>query len=114
MLAVLHFVCGQYHSSSARAGVNFENINPAHQTGGASAQSQSESRSRPRRMYGMCPPNFSRVGQECFTDPQQHSNWLEAHFFCKDKNAHLAEPDKYSDRKLREFLMKHEAETGGK
>lgn len=77
------------------------------------AQSQSNNRPRQRRMYAMCPPNFQRIGQECFTYPQQHSSWLEAHFFCKDKNARLAEPEKYSDRKLREFLMKYDAESGG-
>lgn len=81
----------------------------------AASQSQSQQeKPRLRRMYAMCPPSFQRIGTECFSLPQQQGSWLEAHFFCKDKNARLAEPEKLSNRKLRDFLLKYDSQTGSK
>lgn len=114
-IAVLHIACGQYHQSSASVGVNFENISPPHMSGGAMAASQSEQdKPRTRRMYAMCPPNFQRIGTECFSLSQQQGSWLEAHFICKDKNARLAEPEKYANRKLRQFLLKNDGSKFGR
>jgi len=69
---------------------------------------------RNRRMYAMCPPGFQRIGAECYSISGQVNSWLEAHFFCKDKNAKLAEPLKFSDRKLRAYLEAHDPPNQGK
>jgi len=53
------------------------------------------------------------VGTDCYSLVEQRSSWLEAHFFCKDKNANLTEPGKHADRKLRQFLQKQDALSGG-
>ncbi|EDW04539.1 GH11789 [Drosophila grimshawi] len=94
----------QLHSSASRAGVSF-----APQDGGVSVPPK---KVHNHRMYGMCPPQFQRVGTDCYSLVQQPSNWLEAHFFCKDKNANLAEPTKKADRKLRSYLQRQDSQTG--
>uniref|UniRef100_A0A1B0G8I7 C-type lectin domain-containing protein n=1 Tax=Glossina morsitans morsitans TaxID=37546 RepID=A0A1B0G8I7_GLOMM len=112
LIVVLGFYTtnADYHQSSVSVGVNFANISP-YQSGHAMAESQTQDKTRNRRMYALCPPGFQRVGTECYSLIHQHSSWLEAHFFCKDKNSKLAEPKKFSDRKLREFLQKEDATT---
>lgn len=113
-VAIVQVTRGQlYHQSSVKVGVDFQNLLP-HQSGNAMAKSESHNnRTRNRYMYALCPPGFQRVGTECYSLFAQHNSWLEAHFYCKDKNAKLAEPRKFSDRKLREFLHKQDAITGG-
>lgn len=61
--------------------------------------------SRVRRIYAMCPPSFTKIGNECYHLSSSKASWLDSHFECKDKNAKLAEPLKYSDRLLRKYLM---------
>ena len=73
-----------------------------------------DTKPRNRRMYALCPPQFQRIGFDCYSLPSEHSSWLEAHFYCKDKNAKLAEPQKYADRKLRKFLHQNDAQYGSK
>lgn len=109
-----HLVLGQlYHQSSVKVGVDFQNLLPQ-QSGNAMAKSESNNnRTRNRYMYALCPPGFQRVGTECYSLLTQHTSWLDAHFYCKDKNAKLAEPRKFSDRKLREFLRKQDSINGG-
>jgi hypothetical protein len=58
-----------------------------------------------RRVYAMCPPTFTKIGNECYHLSSTEASWLDSHFECKDKNAKLAEPLKYSDRLLRKYLM---------
>lgn len=60
---------------------------------------------RVRRMYALCPPNFTRIGSECYYISSNRVNWLDAHFECKDRNSRLAELFKYEDRTLRKYLM---------
>lgn len=80
----------------------------------AHSQDTAAPTSRPkRRVYALCPPKFHRVGTDCYSLVDQRSSWLEAHFFCKDKNANLTEPGKHADRKLRLFLQKQDALSGG-
>lgn len=63
--------------------------------------------SKVRRIYAMCPPSFTKIGNECYHLSSATASWLDSHFECKDKNAKLAEPLKYSDRSLRKYLMQH-------
>lgn len=53
----------------------------------------------------MCPPTFTKIGNECYYLSSSPASWLDAHFECKDKNAKLAELYKYSDRLLRKYLV---------
>lgn len=61
---------------------------------------------RYKRMYVMCPPKFSRIGNECYYMSPNKLNWLDAYFDCKDHNSKLAEPMKYEDKHLRRYLQK--------
>lgn len=101
----------QLHSSVSSTGVSFGN-GPAPQPNVAAA-AVPPARTHNQRMIGMCPPQFQRVGTDCYSLVPQRSNWLEAHFFCKDKNANLAEPTKQADRKLKTFLRLQDQLTGG-
>lgn len=108
MPTVAHTIAAEFHGSAARAEINFEGPSPAH------SQDTAAPTSRPkRRVYALCPPKFHRVGTDCYSLVDQRSSWLEAHFFCKDKNANLTEPGKHADRKLRLFLQKQDALSGG-
>ena len=64
-----------------------------------------QQQSKVRRIYAMCPPSFTKIGNECYHLSSAKASWLDSHFECKDKNAKLAEPLKYSDRLLRKYLM---------
>lgn len=55
-------------------------------------------------MFALCPPHFLRIGNECYFISQNRVNWLDAHFECKDRNSHLAEPYRQDDRFLRKYL----------
>ena len=68
---------------------------------------------RPRRIFAMCPPNFSKIGNECYYISPGKASWLDAHFDCKDKNSKLAEPLKYADRRLRKYLTGQQRHSGG-
>jgi hypothetical protein len=59
---------------------------------------------RTRKIYAMCPPNFTKIGNECYFLSPTKASWLDSHFECKDKNAKLAEPLKYADRLLRKYF----------
>lgn len=61
---------------------------------------------RVKRMYALCPPNFIRIGSECYYISTEEVNWLDAHFACKDRNSRLAEPIKYEDRALRKYFVR--------
>lgn len=58
-----------------------------------------------RRIYAMCPPGFTKIGNECYFLSPTKASWLDSHFECKDKNGKLAEPLKSSDRQLRKYLL---------
>lgn len=60
---------------------------------------------RTRRIYAMCPPSFTKIGNECYFLSPTKASWLDSHFECKDKNSKLAEPLKYADRLLRKYFM---------
>uniref|UniRef100_A0A182QL52 C-type lectin domain-containing protein n=1 Tax=Anopheles farauti TaxID=69004 RepID=A0A182QL52_9DIPT len=62
---------------------------------------------RIKRMYVMCPPNFKRIGNECYYISPNKLNWLDAYFECKDANSKLAEPMKYEDKHIRKYLLKN-------
>lgn len=64
-----------------------------------------QQQARVRRLYAMCPPSFTKIGNECYHLSSAKASWLDSHFECKDKNAKLAEPLKYSDRVLRKYLL---------
>lgn len=68
---------------------------------------------RPRRIFAMCPPNFNKIGNECYYISPSKASWLDAHFDCKDKNSKLAEPLKYADRRLRKYLTGQLRHSGG-
>lgn len=55
-------------------------------------------------MFALCPPHFIRIGNQCYFISQDRVNWLDAHFECKDRNSHLAEPFRQEDRVLRKYL----------
>lgn len=59
---------------------------------------------RARRMYALCPPEFTKIGNDCYYLSMSKENWLDAHFECKDRNSKLAEPLKFADRRLRKYL----------
>ncbi|XP_004523834.1 trichohyalin isoform X2 [Ceratitis capitata] len=100
------------HASAASAGVSFTNDAYGQMQHAPNTQYAASKTLRNRRMYAMCPPHFQRVGSECYSLLPQASSWLEAHFFCKDKNAKLAEPQNRADRKLRTFLKQYDAQSG--
>lgn len=58
-----------------------------------------------RRIYAMCPPSFTKIGNECYYLSSTKASWLDSHFECKDKNSKLAEPLKYADRLLRKYFI---------
>lgn len=55
-------------------------------------------------MYALCPPNFIKIGNECYYVSTERVSFMEAHFNCKDKSSRLAEPIKYEDKVLRKYL----------
>lgn len=59
---------------------------------------------RNRRMYALCPPEFTKIGNDCYYLSTKKESWLDAHFECKDRNSKLAEPLKFADRRLRKYL----------
>jgi hypothetical protein len=59
---------------------------------------------RARRMYALCPPDFTKIGNDCYFLSSRKESWLDAHFECKDRNSKLAEPMKFADRRLRKYL----------
>jgi hypothetical protein len=59
---------------------------------------------RARRMYALCPPDFTKIGNDCFYISTKKESWLDSHFECKDRNSKLAEPMKFGDRRLRKYL----------
>lgn len=70
--------------------------------------------SRARRMYALCPPEFQKIGNDCFFMSDRKENWLDAHFECKDRNSKLAEPLKFADRRLRKYLQEKDLVHGEK
>ncbi|EAA11599.2 AGAP006267-PA [Anopheles gambiae str. PEST] len=61
---------------------------------------------RYKRKYGMCPPKFTSISNECYYISPNKLNWLDAYFECKDHNSKLAEPMMYEDKVLRRTLQK--------
>lgn len=56
-------------------------------------------------MYAVCPPEFQRIGNECYFLSRQKETWMEAHFNCVDRDSKLAEPFKFEDKRLRKYLL---------
>lgn len=69
---------------------------------------------RAKRMYALCPPEFQKVGNDCFFVSAKRESWLDAHFDCKDRNSKLAEPLKFADRRLRKYLHNKDQTNGEK
>lgn len=69
---------------------------------------------RAKRMYALCPPEFLKIGNECYFISKKKESWLDAHFDCKDRNSKLAEPLKFADRRLRKYLRTREQVAGEK
>lgn len=59
-------------------------------------------------MFALCPPDFHRIGNECYYISTYKANWLDAHFECKDRHSKLAEPLKYEDKRIRKYLLQHD------
>ncbi|CAO1308531.1 unnamed protein product [Diamesa hyperborea] len=70
--------------------------------------------SRAKRMYAMCPPDFIKIGNECYYLSDKTESWLDAHFECKDRNSKLAEPLKFADKKIRKYLTNKDLNKGEK
>lgn len=68
---------------------------------------------RAKRMYAICPPQFQKIGNDCFFISSKKENWLDAHFECKDRNSKLAEPLKFADRRLRKYLRNNKDQMYG-
>lgn len=69
---------------------------------------------RAKRMYALCPPEFLKIGNECYFISKKKESWLDAHFDCKDRNSKLAEPLKFADRRLKKYLRGRDEVTGEK
>lgn len=69
---------------------------------------------RAKRMYALCPPEFQKIGNDCFYMSRKKFNWLDAHFECKDRNSKLAEPMKFADKRLRKYLQNRDEMVGEK
>lgn len=69
---------------------------------------------RAKRMYALCPPEFLKIGNECYFISKKKESWLDAHFDCKDRNSKLAEPLKFADRRLKKYLQNRDEVTGEK
>lgn len=65
---------------------------------------QNPALTRSRRMYALCPPDFTKIGNDCYFISTRKESWLDSHFECKDRNSKLAEPLKFADRRLRKYL----------
>lgn len=70
--------------------------------------------SRAKRMYALCPPDFQKIGNDCFFLSKRKESWLDSHFECKDRNSKLAEPLKFADRRLRKYLQNKAGQQGEK
>lgn len=65
-------------------------------------------------MFAICPPNFERLGNECYYFSTEKANWLDAQFQCLDRNSKLAEPGtKVNDRRLRKHLLGMSSSSNG-
>lgn len=60
---------------------------------------------RVKRMYAVCPPQFQRIGNECYYISTEKETWTDAHFKCLDRDSKLAEPFKFEDKRLRKYLL---------
>lgn len=69
---------------------------------------------RARRMYALCPPEFTKIGNDCYFLSTRKESWLDSHFECKDRNSKLAEPLKFADRRLRKYLKNRDQLTDDK
>lgn len=67
---------------------------------------------RVKRMYAVCPPEFQRIGNECYFISREKETWMEAHFKCVDRDSKLAEPFKFEDKRLRKYLLAHGNQIG--
>lgn len=63
-------------------------------------------------MYAVCPPEFQRIGNECYFISREKETWMEAHFKCVDRDSKLAEPFKFEDKRLRKYLLTHGNQIG--
>nr|WIM01416.1 C-type lectin domain containing 46kDa protein [Limnephilus flavicornis] len=63
-----------------------------------------------RSMYYVCPPDFIRLGNSCYYFSPVKATWQDAHFACKDRESNLTSPQRWEDRKLREYLNTPEVE----
>ncbi|CAO1368233.1 unnamed protein product [Diamesa serratosioi] len=68
---------------------------------------------RTKRMFAMCPPDFIKIGNECYYISAKKESWLDAHFECKDRSSKLAEPLKFADQKIRKYLTNKNSKGGG-
>lgn len=84
-------------SISSTAGEPFDHQSPEYLPSSASQR-------RVKRMYAVCPPEFQRIGNECYFISSKKENWMEAHFKCVDRDSKLAEPFKFEDKRLRKYL----------
>lgn len=76
-------------------------------------QSSNPKLRRAKRMYALCPPEFLKIGNECYFISKKQESWLDAHFDCKDRNSKLAEPLKFADRRLRKYLKSRDQRAPG-
>lgn len=58
-----------------------------------------------RAIGGLCPTGFIRSENICYFFSNKKETWIDAHFDCRDMKSRLAEPLKYSDRRLRKLLL---------
>lgn len=107
LLAVLSFVVSAQNSPA--------DLQPHNQpTFRGYSSSRNPKLSRAKRMYALCPPEFQKVGNDCFYISNRKESWLDAHFECKDRNSKLAEPLKFADRRLRKYLQNRDPMHGEK
>lgn len=72
----------------------------------------SSTQRRVKRMYAVCPPEFQRIGNECYYFSKQKDTWMEAYWSCRERVSKLAEPFKFEDKRLRKYLMANSGHIG--
>lgn len=100
---VFLFFAYSVHSQQPQHRQQQQNVQQSHQQRHHARKLQKLARTR--RIYAMCPPSFTKIGNECYYLSPTKASWLDSHFECKDKNSKLAEPLKYTDRLLREYFI---------
>lgn len=93
-------LCTNYSQSEQDGLLNPNNVDEYQRV----AINQKREALRGKKIFGTCPPSFVKIHNDCYYFSNKKESWIDSHFHCKDMNSKLAEPLKYSDKRLRKYL----------